>query len=183
MENNLDVHLTKDKEIELFSNIEIPSISSRVKPDLSVYSKKKKQYVFFTEVESETFEGTVKKMYFILMLQLIKAKCCVPAITDITGLVLPKLLNKKGCILAITVAWDISSFRFIPTITPIRRSRVQMETMKIINNQDVLLPTALSSTEKKIYFQDFLSNLKIQTYLASILGPSVMYSFLPRNFL
>ena len=103
LDKHMEVHLTRDKEIQHFKDIEIPGISSRIKPDLSVYNKSKNVYVEFIEVESETLESTVRKMYFVLLLQLIQVRICGNSISAVTGLVLPKLQNKSGCIVAATV--------------------------------------------------------------------------------
>ena len=107
----LEVQLTRDKEVSHFHNIDIRGISSRVKPDVSVYNKSKHVFVAFIEVESESLRSTIRKLYFVLLLHLIKVRTYDKGISTVTGVVLPKGYKKTGCT-AVTVTWDILLFRF-----------------------------------------------------------------------
>ena len=58
-DKHLEVHLTRDNKVQCFKDIDVPEISSRVKPDLFIYNKSKNEYVVFIKVESETLQSTV----------------------------------------------------------------------------------------------------------------------------
>ena len=67
-DEDINVKVTKDKEIGLFKLLDLPDISTRVKPDLALVCDD--GYVAFLKVESETYASTIRKMYFVLMLHL-----------------------------------------------------------------------------------------------------------------
>ena len=162
---NLEVHLTRDNEIECFKNLDIPGISSRVKPDLSAYNRSKKQYVFFIEVESETLMSTIRKMYFVLLRQLIRARIHDKSVCAVTGLVLPKW-EAKSCVIAATVMWNAASFKFSGSLTSICKSNLCKHVRKVITEQDIT--TFEYSTNEVFYFQDCLSALDIEKYFSSL---------------
>ena len=70
-EEDFRVEMTKDNEVEMFKVLELPDISTRVKPDLALVCD---GYVALVEVESETYIHTVRKMCFVLMLHLLCLK-------------------------------------------------------------------------------------------------------------
>ena len=162
-DKQLEVLLTKDHEVPLFKDIDIPNISSRVKPDISVYNKSKKVYVMFIEVESESLESTIRKMYFVLLLHLVKVRISNKSISTVTGVVLPKINNNSGCV-AVTVAWDIPSFRFVGTLSPIIRSDIPAYVRERITEQDTLTSKLVFPTTQKYYFQDCLSAADVEEY-------------------
>ena len=52
------IEMMKDNEIEMFKVLELPNISTRVKPDLALVCD---GHVAFVEVESETYIRTIQK--------------------------------------------------------------------------------------------------------------------------
>ena len=162
---DLEVRLTRDQEIECFKDVDIPGISSRVKPDLSVYSRSRKQYVSFIEVESETLISTIRKMYFVLLLQLIRARIFDKSVCTVTGLVLPKW-QKKSSIIAATVTWDTVSLGFSGSLTPICKSNLCEHVRKLITEQDNATFGLVFPTDEVFYFQDSLSALDIKKHLS-----------------
>ena len=165
-DKHLEVHLTKDKELEYFKDIDIPGISSRVKPDLSVYNKAKNAYVAFIEVETETLQSTIRKMYFVLLLQLIKARICDSSISAVTGLVLPTERQNRSAFIAVTVSWNSQSFKFSGTLTRMCKSEVRENVRKVITEQDMLISGLIYPPNMKYYFQDSFSAKEITEYLS-----------------
>ena len=71
-DKDFQVKMTKDNEIEMFKILDLPDISTRVKPDLALVCDN--GYVAFVEVESETYIRTIRKICFVLMLHLMCVK-------------------------------------------------------------------------------------------------------------
>ena len=68
-----DTHKTAIKE---YKRITVPGLSSTVMPDVSITKKDKDNkeyddYIVFIEVVSNTLKKTIKKLYYVLVLQLI----------------------------------------------------------------------------------------------------------------
>ena len=125
----------------------------------------KKQYVSFIEVESETLISTIRKMYFILLLQLIRARVYDKSVCTVTGLVLPKW-QKKSCVIAATVTWNTVSFGFSGSLTPMCKSNLCKHVRKLITEQDIATFELVYPTNEVFYFQDCLSALEIEKYLS-----------------
>jgi len=77
-------------------------------------------------------------MYFVLLLQLIRARIFDKSVCTVTGLVLPKW-QKKSSIIAATVTWDTVSLGFSGSLTPICKSNLCEHVRKLITEQDMQL--------------------------------------------
>ena len=79
------VEMMKYKEIETFKIMDLPDISTRVKPYLALVCND--GYVAFVEVESETYVRTIRKLFFVLMLHLMKVKIILEesSISEVKG--------------------------------------------------------------------------------------------------
>ena len=116
-------------------------------------------------------------MHFVLLLHLIKARICDSSISAVTGVVLPKRQN-KSCIIAVTMSWDVLSFRFSGTLTPMCKSNVHEHVRKLVTEQDILTSELIYPPNKKFYFQDSFSAKEIKDYLSRY---SVSINFFPQK--
>lgn len=96
----------------------MPTLSSKSKPKISVIDEQGNEIVFI-EVLSDTMAKTVRKLYLILLLQLVY--CSSNKLTmQVNGFVLPKRLP-KGYIVLATVIRNAKLFKFVGTLAPISR--------------------------------------------------------------
>ena len=72
------VELTRDR-------LEVPSISSKIKPDASIAIKDDK--IVFIEVLSETSVKTIRKLYHVLLLQLVYIRSVNKQTEEVSGFV------------------------------------------------------------------------------------------------
>ena len=71
-----------------YKSLEVPSISSKIKPDASIATKDDK--IMFIDVLSETSVKTIRKLYHVLLLQLVYIRSVNKQTEEVSGFVLPK---------------------------------------------------------------------------------------------
>ena len=101
---------TNTTTIEQYKELLVPTISSAIKPDISIKDSKGNK-ILHIEVLSETLVKMIRKLFFDLLLQLLYIRSVNKAVFEVSGFVLPA--GKKNYIVLATVRWNPTQFKFI----------------------------------------------------------------------
>lgn len=74
----------------------------------------------FVEVQSDTYESTIRKLCFVLMVHLIYLRTGKVDVTESRGIVFPKVETKHG-ISIVMVVWMAERFRFCFSICRVQK--------------------------------------------------------------
>ena len=158
---------THEMTIKEYTRIRLPGVSSTIMPDVSITNKKDEKlkgvednYIVFIEVLSETLKKTIKKLYYVLVLQLIYIRSFSKGTVEVSGFVLPKR-EAKGKIVLATVRWEETLHQFIGSLTVILKGKFLDRLCEVIENQkhfDGIPPQV-------IYFSNSLSPQGLSVYL------------------
>ena len=153
LREGVEVTHTANNEVAPYKCIEVPTITSKVKPDITVFSKN--AHVFFAKVlSSNNIVHSTRKLCFVLLLQLMYVRS-YKDVSSVSGVVLPTI--KDGCnMVLVTVTWKPEQFRFVAELKPIVKENIEGELQGIITSQidTVDIPP---SANIPIYFSDILT--------------------------
>jgi len=124
-------------EIDRYKYIEIPSISSAIKPDKSVCSNDSAgDYVFFAEVLSSKDEvSTARNLFFnCLILQLIYIQNSRKDMLSISVVLLPTT-EKKCKLLEATLTWNPEKFKFVTNFKAFTKDTIAKKLLEVIKAQ------------------------------------------------
>ena len=157
----LKVELTQNRLITEYNRLQLPGISSAMKPDVSITNTEGDKIVFI-EVLSDTLVKTIKKLFFVLLLQLVYIRSVHKQTQEVSGFILPKSSKSDYMVLA-TVRWDAKHFGFKGEVSPVCKDTLRDCLLKTIMKQRdcVVIP----KSEEKIFLSDSLSSHDIVTYL------------------
>ena len=169
----VSVEHTGNLEVINYKRIDLPGISSRVKPDVSVVLNRagyKAEYVFLAEVLSKLDTvSTTRKLCFDLLLQLIYLRNTNKTVYSISGVLFPTI-EVKCQILLVTLTWEPKKFKFVASFKNITKDSIKTELPEAIAMQLQHVRKAISIQnipllDSEIYFSDAISEDDIEAYL------------------
>ena len=157
----LKVQLTQNRLITEYNRLQVPGISTAIKPDVSITNTEGDKIVFI-EVLSDTLVKTIRKLFFVLLLQLVYVRSVHKQTQEVSGFILPKSSKSDYMVLA-TVRWDAKHFHFEGKVSPVCKDTLRDYLLKTIMKQRdcVVIP----KSEEKIFLSDSLSSHDIVTFL------------------
>ena len=154
---------TNTTTIEQYKELLVPTISSAIKPDISIKDSKGNK-ILHIEVLSETLVKTIRKLFFDLLLQLLYIRSVNKAVFEVSGFVLPA--GKKNYIVLATVQWNPTQFKFIGESEALSPGSFSQKLLDTIATQETYFGD-LTPSHKTKYVSQSLSPQDVVTYLGS----------------